>query len=433
MRAARKTSGSTVTTPNTLSDWLAYIEQQHPQNIAMGLERVREVAARLQIEAPATHVIVVGGTNGKGSTVAFIEAIGRAAGWKVGTYTSPHLLRYNERVRIDGVEASDTQLVAAFVAVEAARGDTALTYFEFGTLAALWLLQQSELELAVLEIGLGGRLDAVNIIDADVAVITTVDIDHTDWLGEDREAIGAEKAGIIRGWKPLVLGEIDPPSSVLRRAYQLGANAIRAGSDYFHEPIDAQHWRWRDVAQTLELPMPALQAPVQLANAAAAIAALQALPVEVPATAWAQGVAAAQLPGRLQRVARDGVELMLDVGHNPQAARALAQALGTATPAGTTVALYAALADKDVRGVVEALTGCVDQWALAGLEGARGQSAEALRARLQGTAAAQAACHGDVADALRAVLAGAQPGDRVLVFGSFHTVADALQALHSGH
>lgn len=422
-----------MTTPNTLSDWLAYIEQQHPQNIAMGLERVREVAARLQIEAPAKHVIVVGGTNGKGSTVAFIEAIGRAAGWKVGTYTSPHLLRYNERVRIDGVEASEAQLVAAFVAVEAARGDTALTYFEFGTLAALWLLQQSALELAVLEIGLGGRLDAVNIIDADVAVITTVDIDHTDWLGEDREAIGAEKAGIIRGWKPVVLGEIDPPSSVLRRAYQLGANAIRAGSDYFHEPIDAQHWRWRDVAQTLELPMPALQAPVQLANAAAAIAALQALPVEVPATAWAQGVADAQLPGRLQRVASDGVELMLDVGHNPQAARALAQALGTATPAGTTVALYAALADKDVRGVVEALTGCVDQWALAGLEGARGQSAEALRARLQGTAAAQAACHGDVAGALHAVLAEAQPGDRVLVFGSFHTVADALQALHSGH
>ncbi|MCW1976612.1 dihydrofolate synthase/folylpolyglutamate synthase [Xanthomonas arboricola] len=422
-----------MTTPNTLSDWLAYIEQQHPSAIAMGLERVREVAAHLQIAALATHVIVVGGTNGKGSTVAFIEAIGRAAGWKVGAYTSPHLLRYNERVRIDGVEASDAQLVAAFAAVEAARGGTALTYFEFGTLAALWLLQQSALELAVLEIGLGGRLDAVNIIDADVAVITTVDIDHTDWLGEDREAIGAEKAGIIRGWKPVVLGEIDPPSSVLRRAYQLGANAIRAGSDYFHEPIDAQHWRWRDVAQTLELPMPALQAPVQLANAAAAIAALQALPVEVPATAWAQGVAAAQLPGRLQRIARDGVELMLDVGHNPQAARALAQALGTATPAGTTVALYAALADKDVQGVVEALAGCVDQWALAGLEGARGQSAEALRARLQGTAAAQAACHGDVADALRAVLAGARPGDRVLVFGSFHTVADALQALHSGH
>ncbi|CAD0361053.1 bifunctional tetrahydrofolate synthase/dihydrofolate synthase [Xanthomonas hortorum] len=418
---------------NSLSDWLAYIEQQHPQNIAMGLERVREVAVRLQLAAPATHVIVVGGTNGKGSTVAFIEAIGRAAGWKVGTYTSPHLLRYNERVRIDGDEASDAQLVDAFAAVEAARGETALTYFEYGTLAALWLLQRSVLDLAVLEIGLGGRLDAVNIIDSDVAVITTVDIDHTDWLGEDREAIGTEKAGIIRAWKPVVLGEIDPPSSVLRRAYQLGANAIRAGSDYFFEPIDAQHWRWRDVAVTLELPMPALHAPVQLANAAAAIAALQALPVEVPPAAWAQGITNAQVAGRLQRIDVAGVQVVLDVGHNPQAARALADALGAQAHAGSTHAIYAALADKDVPGVVAAVATQIDHWVLAGLEGARGQSAEALQQRLQGTSAAQAPCHRDVASALRAVLAAAKPGDRVLVFGSFHTVADALHALHSGH
>ncbi|PPT82723.1 bifunctional tetrahydrofolate synthase/dihydrofolate synthase [Xanthomonas arboricola pv. zantedeschiae] len=423
---------------DSLSDWLAYIGQQHPQNIAMGLERVREVAARLQIEAPARHVIVVGGTNGKGSTVAFIEAIAQAAGWKVGSYTSPHLLRYNERVRIGGNEAGDAQLVDAFAAVEAARGQTALTYFEYGTLAALWLLQRSGLDLAVLEIGLGGRLDAVNIIDSDVAVITTVDIDHTDWLGEDREAIGTEKAGIIRAWKPVVLGEIDPPSSVLRRAYQLGANAIRAGSDYFFEPIEAQHpdaprWRWRDVAVTLELPMPALQAPVQLANAAAAIAALQALPVELPDAAWAQGIANARVAGRLQRSDIDGVQVLLDVGHNPQAARALADALGAQAHTGSTHAIYAALADKDVLGVVKAVGAQVDHWALAGLDGARGQSAQALQARLQGSAAAQAACHGDVAGALRAVLAQASPGDRVLVFGSFHTVADALSALRSVH
>ncbi|MBB3842700.1 bifunctional tetrahydrofolate synthase/dihydrofolate synthase [Xanthomonas arboricola] len=423
---------------DSLSAWLAYIEQQHPQNIAMGLERVREVAARLQLAAPARHVIVVGGTNGKGSTVAFIEAIAQAAGWKVGSYTSPHLLRYNERVRIDGNEAGDAQLVDAFAAVEAARGQTALTYFEYGTLAALWLLQRSGLDLAVLEIGLGGRLDAVNLIDSDVAVITTVDIDHTDWLGEDREAIGTEKAGIIRAWKPVVLGEIDPPSSVLRRAYQLGANAIRAGSDYFFEPIEAQHpdapqWRWRDVAVTLELPMPALQAPVQLANAAAAIAALQALPVELPDAAWAQGIANARVAGRLQRSDIDGVQVLLDVGHNPQAARALADALGAQAHTGSTHAIYAALADKDVLGVVEAVAAQVDHWALAGLDGARGQSAQALQARLQGSAAAQAACHGDVAGALRAVLAQASPGDRVLVFGSFHTVADALNALRSVH
>ncbi|MBB5735989.1 dihydrofolate synthase/folylpolyglutamate synthase [Xanthomonas arboricola] len=423
---------------DSLSDWLAYIEQQHPQNIAMGLERVREVAARLQIEAPARHVIVVGGTNGKGSTVAFIEAIAQAAGWKVGSYTSPHLLRYNERVRIDGNEAGDAQLVDAFAAVEAARGQTALTYFEYGTLAALWLLQRSGLDLAVLEIGLGGRLDAVNLIDSDVAVITTVDIDHTDWLGEDREAIGTEKAGIIRAWKPVVLGEIDPPSSVLRRAYQVGANAIRAGSDYFFEPIEAQHpdapqWRWRDVAVTLELPMPALQAPVQLANAAAAIAALQALPVDLPEAAWAQGIANARVAGRLQRSDIDGVQVLLDVGHNPQAARALADALGAQAHTGSTHAIYAALADKDVLGVVEAVAAQVDHWTLAGLDGARGQSAQALQARLRGSAAAQAACHGDVAGALRAVLAQASPGDRVLVFGSFQTVADALNALRSVH
>ncbi|APO96732.1 bifunctional tetrahydrofolate synthase/dihydrofolate synthase [Xanthomonas vesicatoria] len=422
-----------MTTPATLTDWLAYIEQQHPSSIAMGLERVREVAARLQIEAPAKHVIVVGGTNGKGSTVAFIEAIGRAAGWKVGAYTSPHLLHYNERVRIDGVDASDAALVEAFAAVEAVRGDTTLTYFEFGTLAALWLLQRSALELAILEIGLGGRLDAVNIIDSDVAVITTVDIDHTDWLGEDREAIGVEKAGIIRAWKPVVLGEIDPPSSVLRRAYLLGANAIRAGSDYFFEPVDAQHWRWRDVAVSLELPTPALQAPVQLANAAAAIAALQALPVELPQAAWAQGIADAQVAGRLQRIDVDGVEVLLDVGHNPQAARALAQALGTQPIAGSTYAVYAALADKDVSAVAEAVAAQVDHWALAGLEGARGQSAQALRQRLQGTAAGQAPCHDTVVNAVQAVLALAMPGDRVLVFGSFHTVADALNALRSAH
>ncbi|MEQ7662094.1 bifunctional tetrahydrofolate synthase/dihydrofolate synthase [Xanthomonas nasturtii] len=432
-----------MTTPATLSDWLAYIEQQHPSAIAMGLERVREVAARLQIAAPAKHVIVVGGTNGKGSTVAFIEAIGRAAGWKVGAYTSPHLLRYNERVRIDGNEASDAQLVEAFAAVEAVRGDTTLTYFEFGTLAALWLFQQSALELAVLEIGLGGRLDAVNIIDADVAVITTVDIDHTDWLGQDREAIGTEKAGIIRAWKPVVLGEIDPPSSVLRRAYQLGANAIRAGSDYFFEPIEAQHaetqqadapqWRWRDVAVTLELPMPALHAPIQLANAAAAIAALQALPVDVPAAAWAQGIADAQVAGRLQRIDIAGVQVLLDVGHNPQAARALGQALAAQPIAGVTHAVYAALADKDAVGVVEAVAAQVDHWTLAGLQGVRAQSAKALQQRLQGTAAAQAVCLADVAHAVRAVLAAAQPGDRLLVFGSFHTVADALNALHSAH
>ncbi|WP_312320103.1 bifunctional tetrahydrofolate synthase/dihydrofolate synthase [Stenotrophomonas sp.] len=421
----------TTSRPHTLSDWLSFIEQQHPATIDMGLERVRSVAEAMGLGSPGKRVIVVGGTNGKGSTVAFIEAIGRAAGWKVGAYTSPHLLRYNERVRIDGQDASDEALILAFNAIEDARGTTTLTYFEYGTLAALQLFGQAELDLAVLEVGLGGRLDAVNIVDADVAVITTVDIDHSDWLGEDREAIGAEKAGIIRGWKPVIFGETDPPSSVLARAYLLGANAIRGGSDFFADVIDGQRWRWRDVGMRIELPMPALRGPIQLRNAASAIAALRALDRPLPRAAIAEGVANARISGRLQAFARDGVEVLVDVGHNPQAARELAAALKAAPASGRTVAVFAALQDKDAAGVVEALAERVDVWHLAGLEGARGQSAEALRTRLDTTAAAQAATHLSVDTALAEVLSGAQPGDRVLVFGSFHTAAQALQWLQS--
>ena len=420
--------------PQNLDGWLTYVEQQHPKSIEMGLDRVREVATRLSLGKPAARVITVGGTNGKGSTVAFIEAIARAAGWKVGAYTSPHLLRYNERVRIDGMDADDASLVNAFEAVEAARGDTPLTYFEFGTLAALWLFQRSALDLAVLEIGLGGRLDAVNIVDPDVAVITTVDIDHTDWLGNDRETIGAEKAGIARAWKPLVLGEVDSPSSVLRHAYAIGANALRLGSDFFHEPIDSQRWRWREVGAELELPSPALSAPSQRANAATAIAALRALPGDALSdAAFAEGIARAVLPGRLQSLAIDGIDVVLDVGHNPQAARELAAWLQARPIEGVTRVVFAALADKDARSVVDAFAGSPLQWFLAGLSsGPRSQTAEALVARLDDAIVAVASLHADVDAALRAALDASAPGDRVLVFGSFHTVADAWRALHSG-
>ena len=420
-----------------LSQWLEYIQRQHPESIELGLDRVREVATRLGLGRPAAQVITVAGTNGKGSTVAFIEAIARAGGWKVGAYTSPHLLRYNERVRIEAEEVADDALVAAFAVVEAARVDTPLTYFEFGTLAALWLFQRASLDLVVLEVGLGGRLDAVNLVDADVAVVTTVDIDHTGWLGSDRESIGREKAGIARAWKPLVLGEVDPPSSVLRHAYAIGANAIRLGSDFFHEPVDAAHWRWREVGAELRLPAPRLAAPPQRANASTAIAALRALPRALPEAAFAQGVATATLPGRLQCLQRDGVEIVLDVAHNPQAARELAAWLRRRSPA-PTVAVFAALADKDAAGMVQALAGQVGHWYLAGLEQAgRGQDVDSLAARLAGTVAgvATGVSSGDarVADALDRAIAAASPAGRVLVFGSFHTVAEALQALRSGH
>ncbi len=324
---------------------------------------MRAVATAMGLGAPGKRTIVVGGTNGKGSTVAFIEAIARAAGWKVGAYTSPHLLRYNERVRIDGQDVDDAALVAAFNAVEAARGETTLTYFEYGTLAALQLFADAGLDLAVLEVGLGGRLDAVNIVDADVAVITTVDIDHAEWLGEDREAIGTE--GRHHPWLEAGdPGETDPPSSVLARAYLVGANAIRGGSDYFYEPIDAHRWRWRDVGLRMELPTPALAGPIQLANAGAAIAALRALDKPVPRAAWAAGIAAARIPGRLQAFERDGVQIRVDVGHNPQAAGQLARALKAEASAGRTLAVYAALQDKDAVGVVRALQGVVGEWTL---------------------------------------------------------------------
>jgi dihydrofolate synthase/folylpolyglutamate synthase len=434
--------------PRTLTEWLDYIERQHPKTIDMGLDRVREVATRMRLKKPAKKVITVGGTNGKGSTVAFIEAIARAAGWKVGAYTSPHLLAYNERVRIDGVDAGDADLVAAFEAVDAARGETLLTYFEYGTLAALWLFEQSRLDLAILEVGLGGRLDATNIVDPDVAVITTVDVDHQDWLGNDRETIGFEKAGIARAWKPLVLGEDDPPASVLRHAYALGASAIRAGCDFFFDsasahgnrfsPTDsvlpgAGQWTWRELGKSFDLPVPRLPAPAQLRNAATAIAALRALGKKLPPDAIAQGVANAHVPGRLQRFERDGVEVVVDVGHNPQAARELAAWLTTSPPQGRTLAVFAALGDKDIVGVVDALAERIDVWHLAGLadSGPRGLAVEAFAERLAGTAADSGTRHADVAGALEAAVAQAGPGDRVLVFGSFHTAAAALEWLRT--
>ncbi|MFT3761789.1 MAG: bifunctional tetrahydrofolate synthase/dihydrofolate synthase [Pseudoxanthomonas sp.] len=417
-----------------LPGWLDYIERQHPKSIDMGLDRAREVATRLRLEKPAKQVITVAGTNGKGSTVAFVESIARAAGWKVAAYTSPHLLRYNERVRIDGAEAGDAALVEAFEAVERARGDVALTYFEYGTLAALWLFQRADLDLAVLEVGLGGRFDAVNIVDADVAVITTVDIDHVEWLGPDRESIGAEKAGIARAWKPLVLGEIDSPSSVLRHAYAIGANALRLGSDFFAEPIDAARWRWRDAGSELELSNPPLPAPAQIDNAATAVAALRALPDAPPDAAFAPGIADTRLPGRLQRFERNGVAIHVDVGHNPQAARELAAWLDAQPRRGRDFAVYAALSDKDAAQVAAAFAVRPLHWRLAGLEaaGPRGQDVDALAAKLTGTAAADGERHADVAQALAAALAQAEAGDRILVFGSFHTAAAALEWLHSG-
>jgi len=396
----------------SLDEWLDYQLRTHPQAIAMGLDRVHAVARRLGLGHPGKQVITVGGTNGKGSTVAFIEAIALAAGLRVGAFTSPHLLRYNERVRVQGEEA---------------RAEIPLTYFEFGTLAALLVFEQSSLDLAVLEVGLGGKLDAVNIIDADVAVITTVDLDHQEYLGPDRETIGADKAGIFRAGKPCVLGERDPPSSVLRHAYEIGAFAIRAHADYLIA-MRAHGWTWREPGYEIDLPMPLLPAPAQIENAAAAIAALRALPLPVSNKAIASGIGKARASGRLQ-VLRANPELVVDVGHNPQAADQLAAWL-QAHPRRTR-AVFSALRDKDIEALVERLDPHFEDWHVAGITdaGRRGMTGQELGSRLSPLVApGKLQVHESVAQAMAAALAQSGQDERVLVFGSFHTVADAMRA-----
>jgi dihydrofolate synthase/folylpolyglutamate synthase len=424
----------------TLVEWLAYQEHVNPHSVELGLDRVREVWQRMGAPAPAGRVITVGGTNGKGSTVALLEAMLMAAGLRVGSFTSPHLLDYNERVRIDGANAHDAALIASFERIEAARGAgpgeaVPLTYFEFGTLAALDLFARAGLDVAILEVGLGGRLDAVNIIDADVAIVTTVDLDHMDWLGPDRDSIGREKAGIARAGRPVIIGEIDPPAGLLDALTACDAQVERAGLDFqIERHVGGWYWRHRD-GSAMELPDPALAAPVQFANAAAAIAALHALLASDASitprdfyAAVSAGLNTVRVPARLQSLGGDPA-LIVDVGHNPQAARALAEWLDT-QPAGRLHAVYGALADKDVAGVISALGDRIDHWHLAGLERVtpRGLPVAALAGILQQTLPqASFDAHVDVAGALAAAQVAAKPGERILAFGSFF-VASAVIA-----
>ncbi|MET0229428.1 MAG: bifunctional tetrahydrofolate synthase/dihydrofolate synthase [Rhodanobacteraceae bacterium] len=419
-----------------LDDWLDYQQRVHPRAIALGLDRVREVWTRLGTPAPAPVVITIGGTNGKGSTVAFLEAMLRAAGNRVGAFTSPHLLRYNERLRIDGADVDDAAIVGAFERIEAARGDVALTYFEFGTLAALLLFADAKLDVALLEVGLGGRLDAVNLVDADAAIVTTVDFDHQDWLGNERDGIGREKAGIFRSGRPAIVGEPDPPRGLLDEAARIGANVRRLGRDFTIEIAD-RAWRWRSGDDELALPPPSLDASCQHQNAAAAIAALFALRDRLGwhPDAIARGVASAHIAARLQRFA-SVPELIIDVAHNPQAARMLAGWLAAHPVRGRTLAVFGALGDKDIGGIVAALDEAITRWHLAGLaaDSPRGLDAATLadRVRTASDRAAIAGTHDDVAAALAAVFASASDGDRVIAFGSFFVAAPAL-AFASAH
>ncbi|TCS72936.1 dihydrofolate synthase/folylpolyglutamate synthase [Sulfuritortus calidifontis] len=411
--------------PHTLFEWLALLETRHPKAIDLGLDRVRAVKDRLGLQ-PACSVITVAGTNGKGSVCAYLEAMLSAAGYQVGCYTSPHLLRYNERVRIGRREASDADLVAAFDAVEQARGGTSLTYFEQGTLAAVWLFQRQDVDVMVLEVGLGGRLDAVNLWDADCAVVTAIDLDHQDYLGPDRESIGFEKAGIFRPGRPAVCGDPNPPRSLLDHAARLGTPLLRLGREIRHEQGGA-HWRCQ-VGETAyaELPRPAMAGRHQFDNAAAAVAALDCLRARLPvgSAAMRQGLAEARQPGRFQQIG-ERPRRILDVAHNRQSARSLAENLRHLPDVGTVHAVFAMLGDKDIAAVVAELRDVIGHWHIAGLAVPRGADAETLGRVLQAAGLAYTQ-HADLAAAWRAACEAAGPADTIAAFGSFYTVAEIM-------
>jgi len=414
----------------SLADWLRVQETVHGQGIDLGLTRVRAVAERMQLLPFGPRAIIVAGTNGKGSTVAGLEAMLRALGVKAGAFTSPHLLRYNERIRVDGGEAGDAELVAAFEAIDAARGDITLTFFEYNALAALQVFRARGVQVAVLEVGLGGRLDAVNIVDAEAAIVCSIGLDHADWLGTDIEGIGREKAGVFRPGALAVLADPAMTPSVAQEARRIGARLLQAGRDYTWREEAAQRWGFEMAGLALpSLPRPALPGRMQLANAAAGLATLHAMGL----LAAPQGGAAVSralprlvLPGRFQ-VVPGAVEWILDVAHNEPAARVLARNLAERPVRGRTLCVAGILADKDIGAVARELSAAIDGWFLCGIDAPRGLTAAALAAR--SPLFTEAVLATDIGAGMRLAARAAVPGDRIVVCGSFLAVAPAMQQL----
>jgi dihydrofolate synthase/folylpolyglutamate synthase len=425
------------TNPRTLAEWLSLLETAHPKAIDMGLERVARVRAALGIEF-ACPVVTVGGTNGKGSTCAMLESIMLHAGYRVALYTSPHLIDFNERARIGGEPVTDDALIGAFKTVEAARGDISLTYFEFTTLAILRLFADAKLDAVILEVGLGGRLDAVNVIDADVAIVTSVDIDHVDYLGDTREKIGFEKAGIFRAGRPAICSDPVPPKSLVEHAEKIGADLWLLGRD-FNYSGDKQQWNYGGREQRRNaLGYPSLRGANQLLNASAALAALEALRSRLPVGAQEvrTGLVMVDLPGRFQ-VLPGRPTVVLDVAHNPHAAATLAQNLGNMGFHPYTYAVFGAMRDKDIGGVIAHLKGHVDHWCVTGLPLPRAADAKEIESLLRQAGIEpgkepDAECtiqtFDSPADAYRNARSRAGENDRIVVFGSFLTVAGAMEA-----
>lgn len=422
---------------STLNTWLHYLETLHPNAIDMGLDRIREVSERLSIQSNSVK-IVVGGTNGKGSTCAMLESVLLAAGYRVGLYTSPHLITFNERARVNGDIVSDSALIEHFEQVEAARNGISLTYFEFTTLAVLQLFAESNLDVMVLEVGLGGRLDAVNIVDAECSIITSVDIDHVDWLGDTREKIGFEKAHIFRTGRPAIVSDPSPPQSLLDYAEKIGADLWLFGRD-FNYSGDRQQWAFGGREQRRNaLAYPALRGANQLLNASAALAALEALRdrLAVPQQAVRQGLLQASLPGRFQ-ILPGQPTIIMDVAHNPHAAAVLEKNLGNMGFHPYTYAVFSMLSDKDIESVVRHMAPRIDHWYCAALPGPRGLSSDTIQTKvkhiltdpeIKAPKDVEVSGFESVKDAFEAARKKCNPDDRIVVFGSFLTVAEALNS-----
>jgi len=416
----------------SLAEWLEQQQKSHPSAIDLTLGRVREVARRMGLLEPTARVLTVGGTNGKGSTVAYLDAMLRAAGQRCGRFTSPHLARYNERICIDGVEAIDASLIESFQRIDEMRGDITLTFFEYNALAALDQFRRAEVDVAVLEVGLGGRLDATNIVDADVAVICSIGLDHVDWLGNSVEDIAREKAGILRRGRPAVLGSAEMPASMWKAVDEIGARAVVPGRDY-HARLHESGWDFEfDDVGLRRLPSPALGGVHQIGNAAAALAALKCAGFELEHRAVSEALRSVRLAGRFQREnvesARGVVEWIFDVAHNVPAATGLAANL-RALPRVRTIAVCGILGDKDIDGITAVLGAEIDAWILVALDGPRAVATAELARRLPRGAVVLGHAR-DVEEACRMARDTAQSGERVLVFGSFLTVGPALAIVH---
>lgn len=415
----------------SLDRWLAWFETLHPKRIDLRLERFVAVLDRLELRSPSYKVVTVAGTNGKGSCVAMLESVYWHAGYDVGAFTSPHLWRFNERIRVNGADAGDDELVAIFRDLDAALGDVTLSYFEASFAVALWYFAQRPLDIVILEVGMGGRLDATNAVDTDCALIASIDLDHREWLGDTREAIGREKAGIVRRGKPVVVAERAAPASVLDHALAVGALPQVLGRDFDWSRRRTGWQRQGAAATAAPLPLPPFGAAEQYDNAAGCAAVVSSLAPALPVsdTALAAGIAHAYLRGRFERHSVDGVQWVFDVGHNPAAVAALSAALERLPPAPCTWVVFAAMRDKDLAGVVQPLVPMATGWFVAQLSTDRGATGEELRALLASLGAERVVAADDGAAACLAARAAAAPGDRVVVFGSFHTVGIAMETL----